>query len=227
MALALAKESLDARERQYAVRKQELEDASKQLQDGKDALSLLLGDRLLREYRAEKENLLREMAFLAKIMELEEHRTKLEDGKPCPLCGATEHPFAEGNVPVPDDAEKKIGDLTELITKAEDQEAAIRNWKILEALARQYLAEAESLESEATSEKKAAEKALAEVEDDRAKLQAILLDAVRSFLPDCGRSVLWKSPKMDLITIESSKHGRRRGRPRLRKSGLGETDRQY
>ena len=174
VALALAKESLDARERQYAVRKQELEDASKQLQDGKDALSLLLGDRLLREYRAEKENLLREMAFLAKIMELEEHRTKLEDGKPCPLCGATEHPFAEGNVPVPDDAEKKIGDLTELITKAEDQEAAIRKLEDSEALARQYLAEAESLESEATSEKKAAEKALAEVEDDRAKLQADL-----------------------------------------------------
>jgi exonuclease SbcC len=75
-------------------------------------VSQLLGDRLLREYRTEKETLLREMAFLTKIAELEDHRAKLEDGKPCPLCGATEHPFAEGNVPVPDETEKKIDALT-------------------------------------------------------------------------------------------------------------------
>jgi exonuclease SbcC len=75
---------------------------------------------LLREYRAEKDALLREMALLTRIAELEEYRAKLQDGKPCPLCGATEHPFAAGNVPLPDETEQKIEELTRLIDKIED-----------------------------------------------------------------------------------------------------------
>lgn len=172
IALELAAKSLEACQKQSSIRKQELEDASKQLQQGKDALSQVLGDRLLREYRTEKETLLREMAFLTKIAELEDHRAKLEDGKPCPLCGATEHPFAEGNVPVPDVTEKKIDALTKLISKAEDQESAIKKLEEAESLSRNNLTEAEKLESTAANDKKAAEKALAEVKDGLVKLRA-------------------------------------------------------
>ncbi|MDD3800781.1 MAG: AAA family ATPase [Desulfuromonas thiophila] len=170
--LERAAKSLDDCQKQSGIRKQELEDASKQLQQGKDGLSQLLGDRLLREYRTEKETLLREMAFLAKIAELEDHRAKLEDGKPCPLCGATEHPFAEGNVPVADETEKKIDSLTRLISKAEDQEAAIRKLEKTESVARNNLTEAEKLESAAAHDKKAAEKAQAEERDGLVKLRA-------------------------------------------------------
>jgi DNA repair protein SbcC/Rad50 len=170
--LKLATKSLDDRQKQSGIRKQELEEASKQIQQGKDALSQLLGDRLLREYRTEKEILLREMAFLTKIAELEDHRAKLEDGKPCPLCGATEHPFAEGNVPIPDETEKKIDALTRLISKAEEQEAAIKKLEEAESLARKHLTEAEKLEFAAANDKKAAEKALAEVKDRLGRLRA-------------------------------------------------------
>jgi exonuclease SbcC len=170
--LELAAKSLEDCQKQSGIRKQDLEDASKQLQQGKDGLSQLLGDRLLREYRTEKETLLREMAFLTKIAELEDHRAKLEDGKPCPLCGASEHPFAEGNVPVPDETEKKIDALTRLISKAEDQEAAIKKLEETESLARKNLTEAERLESAAANDKKAAEKALADVKDGLMKLRA-------------------------------------------------------
>lgn len=170
-ALDLATKSLDDRQKQSGIRKQELAEASKQIQQGKDALIQLLGDRLLREYRAEKETLLREMAFLTKIAELEDHRVKLEDGKPCPLCGATEHPFAEGNVPVPDETERKIDALTRLISKAEDQEAAIKKLEEAENLVRKNLTEAEKLESAAANDKKAAEKALVEVKDGLEKLR--------------------------------------------------------
>jgi exonuclease SbcC len=170
--LELATKSLGDCQKQSGIRKQELEDASKQLQLGKDALSQILGDRLLREYRTEKETLLREMAFLAKIAELEDHRAKLEDGEPCPLCGAIEHPFAEGNVPVPDETEKKIDALTRLISKADDQEAAIKKLEEAESLARKSLTEAEKLESSAANDKKAAEKALAEAKDGLVKFRA-------------------------------------------------------
>jgi exonuclease SbcC len=164
--------SLDDCQKQSGIRKQELSDSSKQLQQGKDALSQLLGDRLLREYRTEKETLLREMAFLTKIAELEDHRAKLEDGKPCPLCGATEHPFAEGNVPVPDETEQKIDALTKLISKAEDQEAAIKKLEEAESLACKNLTDAEKQESAAANDKKAAEKTLAEVKEGLEKLRA-------------------------------------------------------
>jgi len=171
-ALELATKSLDDRQKQSGIRKQELEEASKQIQQGKDILSQLLGDRLLREYRNEKETLLREMAFLTKIAELEDYRAKLEDGKPCPLCGATGHPFAEGNVPVPDETEKEIDALTRLISKAEGQEAAIKKFEEAESMARKNLTEAEKLEAAAANDKKAAEKALAEVKDGLVRLRA-------------------------------------------------------
>ncbi len=154
------------------LRTQELKEMSGRLQQSGEALSRLLGGRLLRECRAEKYHLLKERAFLSRIAELESHRHKLEDGKPCPLCGATEHPYAIGNVPVPDEVDRKIEDLSQLITKAEEQESAIKVLKDDEESARKTLAEAEKLEVAAVGEKGAAEKALGEAEQRLAKLQA-------------------------------------------------------
>lgn len=170
-AVAEASKKLDSTTQQCSLKKRELESASKELQQGKDDLSDLLGDKLLREYRIKKETLLREMAFIKKIMELEDHRVKLEDGKPCPLCGSTEHPFAEGNVPVPDEIEQKIESLAKLITKAEELEAVIKKLEQAEATARNLLNESEKLETAAANDKKSAEKAQAELKDTLSKLR--------------------------------------------------------
>ncbi len=170
-ALDEAVKKLNATTKQCAASKKELEEAANKLQQGKDALSELLGDKLLREYRAEKESLQKEKEYLARIAALEDHRAKLEDGKPCPLCGSTEHPFAEGNVPVPDEIEQKIESLTKLISNAEDQEAAIKKLEDAQTAALKNLNDSEKLETNAVNDKKVAEKILAELKDGLEKLR--------------------------------------------------------
>jgi len=44
-----------------------------------------------------------QLSLLKKIQGFEEARHELQDDQPCPLCGAKEHPYAEGNIPVPDE----------------------------------------------------------------------------------------------------------------------------
>ncbi len=128
-----------------------------ELKAKQEELTTLLGEKVLREYRAEKEALLREMVYLHKIVELEEYRLKLEDGKACPLCGALEHPFALGNVPVPDALEDRIACLTAIISGAEDLETRIEALVSQERDASTALSEQKQQESDAFHAKKSAQ----------------------------------------------------------------------
>ena len=83
------------------------------------ALAAYLQGRLLREYRAEKDNILRELAYHQRIADLEQQRAHLHDGEPCPLCGATEHPYASELPAQPDDLTTRLEALDTYIKRAE------------------------------------------------------------------------------------------------------------
>jgi len=128
------------------MQKQEVKNVHHALEESMSELKKALGNKLLREYRSEKEILLREAAYLAGIEELKVQREQLEDGKPCPLCGATEHPFAEGGTPKPTELDRKIAGLTEIIAGAEEMESRIESLKEKETETRKKLTESEKLE---------------------------------------------------------------------------------
>ncbi|HHT23237.1 MAG TPA: AAA family ATPase [Bacteroidales bacterium] len=54
------------------------------------------------------------------IQSLEEHRQHLKDGEACPLCGALEHPFAQGNVPQIGEKEKELAAAKDKLKKLSD-----------------------------------------------------------------------------------------------------------
>ncbi len=54
------------------------------------------------------------------IQSLEEHRQNLKDGEACPLCGALEHPFAQGNVPQIGEKEKNLATAKNELKKLSD-----------------------------------------------------------------------------------------------------------
>jgi len=159
--LGQAGQKLQMSQQQINLQQQKLDKASRRLRAEKSALADCLGGRLLREYRAEKEALLRELAFLAKISELQEHRTRLQDGKPCPLCGSIAHPFAAGNIPQADETEKKIASVADVITMAEDYEAAISKLEAAQTLALKELNENEKQLLAANKDKEFKQQALA------------------------------------------------------------------
>lgn len=115
-----------------------------QANKAKQALLVALEGRNLSEYRVEHDHLMREMAYLRKIASLENERAKLEDGKPCPLCGSHLHPFAQGNIPALDDTEKKIIQRTDLIKKAEQLEREVATYERKEQVTAALLQENET-----------------------------------------------------------------------------------
>jgi exonuclease SbcC len=61
-----------------------------------------------------------QVVLMNRIHDLEEDRQRLEEGKPCPLCGSTEHPYAVGKIPKLSAAEKALKEKKAEFKKASD-----------------------------------------------------------------------------------------------------------
>lgn len=74
-----------------------------------------------RALETEVRHLTSRVTLLSRIRDLEAQRAHLEDGKPCPLCGATDHPFAAGNVPEMTDAQTAWTKAREAVKKVAER----------------------------------------------------------------------------------------------------------
>ncbi len=206
--VAEARHKEQAAAKQHALCKEAAGTAEQQLQQAQQLLQQLLAGKLLREYRAEKESLLREQSYINSIASLTKQRTRLEDGKPCPLCGATEHPFALGNIPTPDDIEQKIKAIEQLINRAEKGEEVIRQREKASTATCEQLNASEKLVLTASSNTKAAEKTAREIGTELMRLEekfAKEKQHIYQQLDRHGYRLDFASDPSDVISILQSK----------------------
>lgn len=161
--VTLSNQQLEEKTKFSTSAEEQLSSADKALQVGIANLNNLLKNRLLREYQAEKDGLLREMAYLNKISDLESQRDQLKDGEACPLCGAEEHPFAQGNVPTPNAVELQITQLNQLIEQANDLEAANKKLEQAKYAAQSQVVNSQNAQQTALNNQVAAQNKLQEV----------------------------------------------------------------
>ncbi|MFA6723349.1 MAG: AAA family ATPase [Lentisphaeria bacterium] len=96
-----------------------LEALNNELSQAEEAINALLAGIPLREHKDQLEAL-REKDGLRRLqLSLDKQREELKDGQPCPLCGALEHPYAEGNVPSMDEIETELKAKIKLIEEIE------------------------------------------------------------------------------------------------------------
>lgn len=180
----------------------ELEKATTQKNTAQNQLDTLLAGRLLREYQTEKDTLVRELGFKRQIATLEAQRQHLEDGKACPLCGATDHPFAQGNVPTPDETEIQITAITRLITQIEQAQQLVQDAEKAVTQARENCLAQEHHNDRAHLEQSNAQTSLTEAENHVADANASLaksLETVQARLRPLGFEEIDATNTQDLL----------------------------
>lgn len=66
------------------------------------------------------------LLLLNRVRDLEAERARLVDGAACPLCGATEHPYAAGSVPDPDTARQELEQADKAYKYCSEQLSRVR-----------------------------------------------------------------------------------------------------
>lgn len=159
-----------------AAAEQHLTAAQQALTAGVQQLNNLLNGKLLREYQAEKDSKQQELIYLNRISSLENQRQQLKDGQACPLCGAKDHPFAQGNVPTPNTVEQQIQQLTQLINQATDLEAANKKLEQTQYAAQNQLVSSQNAQQTAVDNQTLAhekqQQLSAQVQQKQAELKA-------------------------------------------------------
>jgi exonuclease SbcC len=97
---------IEETDNKIALLNQGRKDAENRLQELSCREEALTGESVLRDDMVSQ--LQDNVVLLNRVRDLEAERSQLVDGVPCPLCGATGHPYAAGNVPCPDEAQQEL-----------------------------------------------------------------------------------------------------------------------
>ncbi|MFH0727189.1 MAG: AAA family ATPase [Pseudomonadota bacterium] len=139
---------------------QRVQSESKILQDAllieKERLARAVGEKKQQQSALERELPLLEtqLSLLRKIQDFEAARHQLQDGEPCPLCGAEAHPYAMGNLPVPDETLASLKHMRAALKKLEKtlSDLLVREAKTLKDLEQAELRQTECSEQIKTAD---------------------------------------------------------------------------
>ena len=112
---------------QEAHRQQEEAKAREALIAAQAVRDELLAGRSVQAIERERELLQDKRELLRTIASLEEHRARLAEGQPCPLCGATSHPYAAGQAPQTDAVEQELAALNRLLKRLRKQDQTVQS----------------------------------------------------------------------------------------------------
>lgn len=166
------------------------ENAFKKLQDSiqtqHNELTSLLNGKLLREYYADRDRLKEIKSLQTKIHDLAQERSLLIDGTACPLCGSLDHPYAKGNIPLKDDIDISIENVTRRITSIETIQDHIKELEGEEKREQQRLQEHLDTIKKASNtldnhfnQRKELDKAIRELKEEQTTKKELLDDKCR------------------------------------------------
>ncbi len=126
--LLLVEEQAGKKKALDTLRRQILQEAEKEKEiNGQLTLNTKEVTGLQQEITLLEKNLL----LLARIQKLEAERNRLQDDSPCPLCGATTHPYSQGNIPVPSEEEAGLKEAKTELRGLEKENAQLTHQGIV------------------------------------------------------------------------------------------------